>query len=113
MFNSTDSAQMSFCNNVLKAKVSGDYNDGLPLANITIAGLKSDPKSVSITIDGHKKDCHRAHSSFEDGVLTVTNLEGATKTGIWSGDVTISFDGHGSWGGHGSRWGRHHWQAEW
>lgn len=104
---------MSYSNNVLKATVSGEYNDDLPLANITVAGLKEAPKSVSITIGGQQENCAAAHSSFEDGVLTVTNLQGATSKGIWSGDVTITFGQSGSWGGHGGRWGKHHWQADW
>lgn len=108
-----DKLQMSFSNATLTASVSGDYNDGLPLANITIAGLRSAPKSVSITIGGQEQDCNGAKSSFQDGVLSITNLESATENGIWSADVTISLSESGSWGGPGGHWGKHHWQAEW
>lgn len=104
---------MTFSNDVLEATVSGDYNDDLPLANVTIAGLKTAPKSVSITVAGHQLDCNGAHSSFADGVLTVANLQSATANGIWRGDITIMFGQDGSWAGRASGWGRDHWQAGW
>lgn len=105
---------MSFSGSTLKASVSGEYNDGLPLANVTIAGIQQAPKSVSITIGGKELQCSDAMSAFGDGVLTVTNLESATEAGIWSGDVTITLNSaHGSWGGKGGHWGPPHWEADW
>lgn len=124
---------MSYANSALTASVSGDYNDGLPLANLTIAGLTQAPKSVSVSIGGDEKDCSAANYAFQDGVLSITNLAGCTQEGIWSGgDVKISLDGqqeqggghggHGEHGGHwggqwghrqGPPWGSGHWECEW
>lgn len=109
----TDQSQMSFSENTLKATVSGDYNDALPLANVTITGIKDQPKSISIEVGGQKQDCSSAKSSYADGVLTVTSLESATSDGIWSADVTITLNAEGSWGGNGGHWGREHWEADW
>ncbi|KAK3615829.1 hypothetical protein LTR56_026354 [Elasticomyces elasticus] len=46
--NATKNVEFSFTNNTLHATVSGDYNDALPLANITIAGISSRPHRVSV-----------------------------------------------------------------
>lgn len=106
---------MSFSNNTLQTSISGAFDDGLPLANLTIAGIKEEPKSISVTIGGKEQRCSDAMSAFADGVLTVTNLESATKVaGIWSGDVVITLNrDHGSWGGRGGHWGPPHWEADW
>ncbi|KAK3067693.1 hypothetical protein LTR53_015280 [Teratosphaeriaceae sp. CCFEE 6253] len=41
MPNVTKNVEFSFANNVLRTTVTGDYQDGIPLANITIAGISS------------------------------------------------------------------------
>jgi hypothetical protein len=93
--------------------VSGSYEDGLSLANITIAGCTTQPKSVEVTIGGKEYDASGAKFAYENGALQITNLESSTSVGIWSGDVTIKLVGkkrsgwtngwshcwNGSWGG--------------
>lgn len=91
--------------------MEGDYNDGLPLANITIAGVQTLPKSVSITIGGKAYDASGATFAYENGALQISNLESTTSVGIWSGDVEITLEGHvksiaQTWGGNwGGGWG--------
>lgn len=96
----THSWQLTFANNTLHATVSGDFNDDLPLANITIAGATKKPSSVSVNggrADDHKGGHKGGHSSgnatesvrFEKNVLYLTDLESATQGGVWKKDLEV------------------------
>lgn len=91
--------------------MTGSYGDGLSLANITIAGLSSQPQSVEVSIAGNKYDASDAEFAYENGALQITNLDSATNTGIWSGDVIIKLIGEKE-GGWENGWG-HHWNGSW
>jgi hydrogenase maturation factor len=95
---------LSFANNTLHATVSGDFNDNLALANVTIAGTTGASHGMSIMCGKQESQWYSAscvkrgeakkgvHSRFKNGVLYVTGLEDATKGGVWSGDLEIKLD---------------------
>ncbi|KAK3656414.1 hypothetical protein LTR56_003117 [Elasticomyces elasticus] len=88
--NATKNVEFSFTNNTVHATVSGEYNDGLPLANITIAGISSHTHRVSVSLGG--KACNSRGAKFDHsngGVLSITGLQHATSGGAWSGDLTV------------------------
>jgi len=82
--------QFTFANDTLHATVSGDYQDGIPLANITIAGMKWKPQRVSVESGGESCNTQRARLSCDDGdVLRITGLEQATHGGAWKGNLIV------------------------
>jgi len=96
--------QLSFANNTLHATVSGDFNDNLPLANVTIAGAAQDSSGMTVKCGQEESQCYGdycaksgeakkgAHSQFKNNVLYVTGLEDATPGGVWSGDLEIMLE---------------------
>ncbi|KAK1061872.1 hypothetical protein LTR33_012615 [Friedmanniomyces endolithicus] len=88
--NATKNVEFSFANNTLRARVSGDYQDGISLANITIAGIKWKPQRVSLDSGGESCNIQQATLSCEDGdVLRITGLEQATHGGAWRSCLTV------------------------
>lgn len=89
-------AQFTYVNNTLRASVSGVYEDGLPLANITIAGITSRPRGVDVQLGGQRCNTGGAKLMYGDGdVLFITALEEATKAGAWSGNLGVQLKGQG------------------
>ncbi|KAG6368994.1 hypothetical protein INS49_003213 [Diaporthe citri] len=88
----TKSIKLKYTKNTLTTKVSGSYNDHLPIANITILGLKNSLGAAHMTLGKTKLNITRAslNCSSTSGYLYFTNLEEATKAGIWSADFTLS-----------------------
>ncbi|KAI7222071.1 alpha-glucosidase precursor [Hortaea werneckii] len=89
--NETKNVELLFSRGTLSTKVSGDYNDGLPLANITIAGAHDSQHSGW---SGHHggKPCNTRGTKMmyaEGGVVYITNLGESTRDGIWSGDFEM------------------------
>jgi hypothetical protein len=96
--------QLSFANNTLHATVSGDFNDHLALANVTIAGATGGSKGMTVKCGQQESQwyggsCAKrgeakkgAHSRFKNNVLYVTGLEDATKSGVWGGDLEIKLE---------------------
>ena len=82
--------QLTFANNTLHASVDGEYRDDLPLANVTIAGATSKPKHVTVNGGGKRCDAEKVSSKFDCGVLYLTDLDDATKDGVWNGDLEIN-----------------------
>ena len=80
---------------MLKATVSGNYNDNIPLANVTIAGYSGQVKSVSVNGATASKAQVRSGS---DNVLYITGLQDATSKGAYNSDLTIQLQGAGSSG---------------
>ena len=68
------------------------YDDGLPLANITIAGIKTRPSSVSI--NSGSQNCNTAQVSLEkkSNILYISNLETAMAFGAWNGDLVVRLE---------------------
>ncbi|TKA74673.1 hypothetical protein B0A55_04709 [Friedmanniomyces simplex] len=88
--NATKNVEFTYANNTLHGTVSGDYHDGIPLANITIAGISSRPHQVSVNSGGKSCNTERAKLSYSNGgVLSITGLEQATYGGAWRGDLTV------------------------
>jgi len=79
--------------------VTGDYDDALPLANITLTGLQSRPRSASVQCKGDEKKNNNQHGHDgpggaklmygDGGVLFITHLESATRGGAWKQDLSI------------------------
>jgi len=72
--------------------VSGSYNDYLPIANITILGLKNSLGAADMTLGKTRLDITGAslNCASSNGNLYFTKLEEATKAGIWSANFTLS-----------------------
>ena len=77
--------QLSFANNTLSTSVSGSFDDELPLANVTIAGLKSNCSSVSV--GGY--EAGQATYNATSQTLYVTGLGSALRN-AWSEDIVLS-----------------------
>ena len=94
---------MSYANNTLHASVSGEFNDHLPLANVTIVGVKDNAGGGGGTVncghgEGHAHtgwgkeqgdDKDGVQSRSENGVVYITGLESATSSGVWNEDLEI------------------------
>ncbi|KAK3615738.1 hypothetical protein LTR22_027320 [Elasticomyces elasticus] len=76
--NATKNVEFSFTNNTLHATVSGDYNDALPLANITIAGISSRPHRVSVNSGACLIG---AHCFYEGGSAVASHIEQSPNLG--------------------------------
>ncbi|KAK5117469.1 hypothetical protein LTR85_008854 [Meristemomyces frigidus] len=91
--NATKNVELSYANNTLRTSVSGQYEDALPLANVTIAGIKSRPHAVYGQHGNHGWKTWsggRAKLMHGDGdVLFVTGLDKATQSGAWSANLEL------------------------
>ncbi|KAK1052881.1 hypothetical protein LTR74_016382 [Friedmanniomyces endolithicus] len=88
--NATKNVEFMFANNTLRATVSGDYQDGIPLANITFAGINWRPQQASVDSGGESCNTQRAKLSCDDGdVLRITGLEQATHGGAWRSNLMV------------------------
>ena len=84
-------AQFTFVDNELNTEVSGNYQDGLPLANITIAGTSSKVQSIEISVNGKQQDTKAVKLTYSNAsALYITGLEQATEAGIWNDNLKIS-----------------------
>lgn len=81
--------QFSYANGSFNSTISGSYDDNLPLANVTVAGISSCPKSISV----NGKTASGAKLSCSNGVLSVTNLEKATSGGVWNKALSFTLSG--------------------
>jgi hypothetical protein len=81
--------------------VSGNFNDDLPLANVTILGTTSKTNSVTVNCGQHESQARGSsygagnatsgfQSRFENNVLYLTGLESTTQSGVWSSDLEIT-----------------------
>lgn len=72
--------------------MSGSFNDQLPIANITILGLKSSPTSAHMELGDKTLDSSDISLDCPSGSgnLYLTNLEKATKAGVWGADFSLS-----------------------
>lgn len=94
--------QLSYSNHTLHATVSGNFNDNLPLANVTIVGVRSKADVSVVKCGQHESQVHGGYGSgqgnatsgvqsrFDNGVLYVTGLEGTTQGGVWNDNLEIS-----------------------
>lgn len=84
--------QFKYDDDVLTAKVTGLYNDHLPIANITILGAKSVPTSAQAVLGNTTLDFSKISLSAASGYgnVLLTNLEEATADGVWSADFSLT-----------------------
>ncbi|KAH9826584.1 putative alpha-glucosidase AgdA [Teratosphaeria destructans] len=118
--NATKEVEFTFAKSTLRTCVSGDYNDGVPLANVTIAGYPSKPSSVVVNGQSGsgssasnaapapsggdwgwhgegwnggrwgKRDTSGVQYTYSNGTLYITGLESSTQGGAWLKDLTIT-----------------------
>ena len=69
--------------------MTGTFEDGIPLANITIAGASALPKDIKLHVDGAA--CETSVLVVKNGgnVTYITGLEGVTTAGAWQSDLTL------------------------
>ncbi|KAI7396946.1 glycoside hydrolase family 31 protein [Hortaea werneckii] len=89
--NVTKNVELRFSRGTLSTKGSGEYNDGLSLANITIAGAYGRQHyGWSGHYGGNECETRGAKTIYgEGGVLYMTDLGKSTRDGIWSGDFEM------------------------
>jgi alpha-glucosidase len=92
---------LSYSNNTLHASISGEYNDDLPLANVTIVGATGKAGGVAVNCGGSQGQRHTGWSAehgnatsgvqyrFENNVMYITGLESETQGGVWNNDLEI------------------------
>ncbi|KAF7189060.1 Alpha-glucosidase [Pseudocercospora fuligena] len=113
----TKNVEFIFENNTLTSKPSGGYQDVNPLSNVTIAGLKSQPKSIIVSSGGKQLSSQSIEMHYESEVLYITGLETATKGGAYNAELVISLSGNTpnggapGYGGTGNRPGQ--WTGGW
>lgn len=101
----TKEVALAFANNTFTAHVSGSYQDSNPLANVTIAGLQAQPKSISVTSGGRPYQSGHVHFQYSDSTLFITGLQGATAGGVWSADLSIQLQSSGQGWSSGGNYG--------
>lgn len=81
----------------MTTQATGAYRDDLPLANITIAGIRGQPNSLTLSVNGQQQPTDDVKFNYTDcGALYITNLDKATQGGVWNGNVTVTLNyGHG------------------
>jgi alpha-glucosidase len=73
----------------LSTKVTGAFEDGIPLANITIAGTSTLPKDIRLHVDGAACETSVVQIVAGGDVTYITGLEGVTTAGAWHSDLTL------------------------
>ena len=74
---------------MLSTKVTGAFQDGIALANITIAGASALPKDINLHIDGAACETSIIEVKAGGNVTYITGLEGVTTGGAWQSDMTL------------------------
>jgi alpha-glucosidase len=69
--------------------VTGSFEDGIPLANITIAGASTLPKDIKLHVDGAACETSVITVVAGGDVTYITGLEGVTTAGAWKSDLTL------------------------
>jgi alpha-glucosidase len=85
----TNKSQFSLTHSSLYASARGTYKDTNPLANITVLGVSSAVKSVSLNGAAVASNSWSYDSSSK--VLEVKGLNGATSAGAWSKDWVLKW----------------------
>ncbi|THZ53111.1 putative alpha-glucosidase AgdA [Aureobasidium pullulans] len=80
---------IDFANGMLSTKVTGAFQDGIALANITIAGASALPKDINLHIDGAACETSIIEVKAGGNVTYITGLEGVTTAGAWQSDMTL------------------------
>ncbi|TKA83915.1 hypothetical protein B0A55_00179 [Friedmanniomyces simplex] len=89
--NATKLVQFSYTDNCLSTTINGTYHAAPPLANVTIAGATSLPKSLSLTIAGQPCEVSDVVLDYSAGVLYVRGIEQFTPSGAWEGEMKMEF----------------------
>ncbi|CAD0013396.1 unnamed protein product, partial [Aureobasidium pullulans] len=87
--NATKNVEIDFANGMLSTKVTGAFQDGIALANITIAGASALPKDINLHIDGAACETSIIEVKAGGNVTYITGLEGVTTAGAWQSDMTL------------------------
>jgi alpha-glucosidase len=84
----TKEVEMSVEGHSLKVSVSGEFEDGIPLANVTVMGVAKAPKK-DVTLNGESVGSgvyDEASQTFK-----VTGLEEITGSGAWAADWVLKW----------------------
>ena len=82
--NATKEVDFLYGDSKLLASVAGNFTDTNPLANITLAGMRTAPSGIQI--NGPNALDQGAQMAFDKGVLRVTGLLNLTSKGAWYGE---------------------------
>ncbi|KAH7039727.1 extracellular alpha-glucosidase aglu [Microdochium trichocladiopsis] len=91
----TKEVVFSWCNanSTLTVLEHGSYNDGVPLANVTVAGFSGPCDADSVTLQfiggGSNQKQQVGHVHVADGTLYITGLAPAFQAGAWSHSFTL------------------------
>lgn len=65
----------------------------MPLANVTIAGVHSPPKSIAVKFNGEQCDAKDVKFTYSsNGVVRISGLESATKEGVFNGKLEVKLE---------------------
>ena len=78
--------QLAATNGALYASARGQYNDTNPLANITVLGVASAPKNV--TLNGVSITSGVSYNSSSK-VAIINRLQNLTSSGAWANDWVL------------------------
>ena len=70
---------MSYSNGTITLDIAGSFDSPNPLGNLTITGLETQPPSISL----NGVDVQGSSTSFNDGILSITGLEGETARAVF------------------------------
>lgn len=94
----TKTVELLYTNGTLTTVVNGNFEDGLPLASVTIAGYKGGSEAAPAQPEGwsgwhgpEPVNSTGVQKNYENGTLYVTGLESSTSGGAWSSGLTITF----------------------
>jgi alpha-glucosidase len=81
--------QFTYANNSLSFTSEGSYHASQPLANITIAGLKEEPHSISMRYGSHECNSSQIITGYSAGVLRLANTAQFTPDGAFQEDLKL------------------------
>lgn len=80
---------MTYSEGCLRTCVNGTYHTSQPLANVTIAGVSSAPKGVSMLTGGKHCDPATINMSYANATVRITGLERYFGNGAWETNVEL------------------------
>lgn len=83
--------QFSYTNNCLSFTSTGSFHSAPTLSNITITGLHEQPQHPSLKAGGQDCETSQLTTSFSEGVLRISGLDGYTSGGAFEHDFELNF----------------------
>ncbi|KAF2716784.1 glycoside hydrolase family 31 protein [Polychaeton citri CBS 116435] len=89
----TKTVDFSYADSCLTTTITGDYTVVGQLANVTVAGISSEPSGLSVSIGG--ESCSSASLSYSGTTVQVTGIESCTSSPAWESELKICLNAEG------------------